>query len=249
VINYHWTNTDSSHHSDICDADIDKFSTRTAKRPLPFGRCSPRLAKMWFCLQLLVAITTMYTLLGVASWLAMLPCQALAAVYPLAKRHVPWPQFVLAPTVGWPVFAGWLSAQTKCGVVERVGVGICGMLFVLHAVWNIYYDTCYGLQDIVGDRKSGVGSLAQFLGVKYFEPFLCGTMMVCLGLFMWVAEQAGSSLFLKGMGIGVWALTVPFQFWALDFDDPSSGGRIMKFNVDLGMYITAMVLADFLVMN
>jgi 4-hydroxybenzoate polyprenyltransferase len=174
----------------------------------------------------------------------MLPCLALSFFYPLSKRFIQWPQFVLAPTVGWPVFAGWMSAQAHAEMRENMDLSICGALFASYAVWTVYYDTCYGLQDIAGDKESGVGSLAQFLGVKYIKPFLLGLNVIALGFLGLAAERSRCSLLLWILGIGLWAMSVPFQFLGLDPTKPGSGGKIFKFNITLGMYVTMVVLAE-----
>jgi 4-hydroxybenzoate polyprenyltransferase len=186
--------------------------------------------------QLFVANIAMHTLLGPATHMAMLPCLALSFFYPLSKRYISWPQFVLAPTVGWPVFAGWLSAQAHAGLHEKMDLSICAPAFASYAVWTVYYDTCYGLQDIAGDEESGVGSLAQFLGVTYIKPFLLGLNVVALGFLGLAAERSRCSLVLRAFGVGFWALSVPFQFRGLD--------QIFKFNISLGMYVTMVVLAE-----
>jgi 4-hydroxybenzoate polyprenyltransferase len=213
-------------------------------RPLPSGRCSPAKAHMWFYAQLFLANIAMRMLLGSSAHVAMIPCLALSFFYPLSKRYLQWPQFVLAVTVGWPVFAGWLSAQAYAGRHEELDMSICTPLYASYAVWTIYYDTCYGLQDIAGDKESGVGSLAQFLGVKYIKSFLLGLNVIAVGILGLAAERSRCSLLLRVFGLGFWALSVPYQFLNLDPTKPESGGNIFKFNITLGMYITTVVLAE-----
>jgi 4-hydroxybenzoate polyprenyltransferase len=186
----------------------------------------------------------MYTLLGVATHLAMLPCLALAFLYPLSKRYFQWPQFFLAPTVGWPVFAGWLSAQARAGITGRMDYWVCGALFLSYSVWTVYYDTCYGLQDIAGDKESGVGSLAQFLGAKYIKPFLLGLNVIALGFLVFAAKWSCCSWLLDFFGLAPWIVSVPFQFYGLDPKIPGSGGSIFKFNITLGMYVTLVMLVE-----
>jgi 4-hydroxybenzoate polyprenyltransferase len=230
--------------SDILDAEVDKFTARTATRPLPSGSCTLAVAHTWFYLQLFLANVAMYTLLGSATHFIMVPCMVLSFFYPLSKRYIQWPQFVLAPTVGWPVFGGWLSAQAHAGLYGNVDLAICGPLFASYACWTIYYDTCYRLQDIAGDKESGVGSLAQFLGVNYIKSFLLGLNIIALGLLGLAMERSHCSLFLWTLGVGFWALSVPFQFLGLDPTVPGSGGKIFKFNISLGMYVTTVILAE-----
>lgn len=121
---------------------------------------------------------------------------------------------------------------------------ICGPLFLCYASWTIYYDTCYGLQDIEGDGEGGVGSLAQFLGVRYIKPFLLALNILSLLFLGLAAERSGCSPFLKTFGLGMWAVNIQYQLHNLDPKIPTSGGKISRFNVMLGMYVTVVMLAE-----
>lgn len=240
--------TDALDRSDFLDAKIDTFSPRTASRPLPSGRCSPRSALAWFIAQLVFTNGAIYLLLGSATYATLAPCLVIALVYPLSKRYIRCPQLVLAPTVAWPIFAGWISAQSAARLPERINI-CCGLMWLSHAIWNVYYDTCYGLQDIVGDAHAGVGSMAKFLGMRCFKPALMGMMVVALGTFGLATMQLRCSLFFWVLTVGVWGLTVPLQLWMLDFRIPKSGGWVLRFNLDLGMYLTAVIMVEVLVLN
>ncbi|KAF2194382.1 hypothetical protein K469DRAFT_547146 [Zopfia rhizophila CBS 207.26] len=121
--------------NDILDAHIDAFAARTAVRPLPSGRCSILTALIWFCVQFVIANIAIWNLLGPATYYSVVPIFALATLYPLAKRSLPWPQLALAPIVLWPVFVGWISASS------RLDLTICGPLFLAYAAWTVYFDT------------------------------------------------------------------------------------------------------------
>ncbi|KAF2012413.1 hypothetical protein BU24DRAFT_484066 [Aaosphaeria arxii CBS 175.79] len=230
--------------NDIVDANIDRFAIRTASRPLPSGRYSVFTARLWFIAQVFLASSAVHVLLGIDSLYMVLPCFGLAFVYPLSKQYIQWPQFVLAPTVGWPIFIGWISVQTRVGIPERLDLSVCVPAFLSYATWTIYYDTCYGFQDIAGDKESGVGSLAQYLGIPFIKPFLLGVNVTSLLLLGLGCERSGCSMLFKYLGIGFWALSVPYQFYHLDLQKPSSGGRIFLFNIRLGLYITIAILVD-----
>jgi len=189
----------------------------------------------------------------------MLPAFAMATAYPLAKRFLSWPQFALAPTVAWPVFVGWISA-TKAGEsrsdespmlaavkLERLDLLICGPLFLAYAAWTICFDTAYGLQDILGDKVSGIGSLAQFLGRRFIKPFLSILNLFVSFLLGLAAERAHCSTFFWVFGIGLWAISVPFQLYILNPGVSRSGGKVFSFNIMLGLYVTFVTLMEVVV--
>jgi 4-hydroxybenzoate polyprenyltransferase len=174
----------------------------------------------------------------------MLTCFGLALLYPLPKRYVRWPQFVLAPTVGWPVFVGWISVKAHANMHENTNLSLCGPLFLCYASWAIYYDICCRLQDIPGDKEGGVGPLAQFLGVRLIMPFLLALNIFSLLFLGLAAERSGCSLFLKTFGLGMWAVNISYQLNSPDPRIPTSGKKIFRFNVMLGMYVTVVLLAE-----
>ena len=81
-----------------------------------------------------------YITLGPLSFVVVLPIYLLAAVYPLAKRFLPWPQLVLAPTFALTVLLGWISVRGLVYLTASVP------LSAFFAVWAVYFDTVYALQ-------------------------------------------------------------------------------------------------------
>lgn len=46
------------------------------------------------------------------------------------------------------------------------------------------------------------------------------------------------------LGVGVWALNIPWHLFSLDLQDRKSGGRIFKANIKLGLYMTAITVIE-----
>lgn len=46
------------------------------------------------------------------------------------------------------------------------------------------------------------------------------------------------------LGVGVWAVNIPWHLFSLDLQDRTSGGRIFKANIKLGLYMTAVTVIE-----
>jgi len=225
--------------NDIVDADIDAHVERTKRRPLPSGRIS-RIGALFFFFGIATVTTAaIFSFLGREVLVTAIPIYIIATIYPFAKRIVHWPQFVLAPAVAWPAFVGWVSASAH----GKNTVTDCLPLFFAYFTWTIYFDTCYGLQDAKHDRKINVGSLAVFLGdnIRPFLAFMGTILIALLGVTAW---RAHASLVYWVFAIGVWAASIPWQLSVLDPEKENTGGKIFAFNISLGIYITAVSLAE-----
>ncbi|KAF2247320.1 hypothetical protein BU26DRAFT_566306 [Trematosphaeria pertusa] len=214
---------------------------------------------LWFVFQLATSTIAVHTLLGRTVLYSVLPAYFMATIYPLAKHWMPWPQFALAPAVAWPVVTGCVSAADLSYTQEnhndisaitfmQLDLSICAPLFLAYASWTIYFDTAYGLQDIVGDRESGIGSLAQDLGKRYIRAFLAVVGVAIIILLSFGAISAGCSpvfwTFGVGtFGVGTWTCSILHQLYILDAEDPKSGGRVFGINIVLGFLVTVVATA------
>lgn len=120
----------------------------------------------------------------------------------------------------------------------------CTPLCVAYAAWTVYFDTAYGLQDIDGDRLSGIGSLAQFLGRRWYKPFMLGLNLFVVASIYVAVWRSNSSSLVSMVGVGMWVGGVPLQVRMLDPDDAKSGGKVFRFNITLGLMFTVLLLGD-----
>jgi len=224
--------------NDVIDKDIDAKVERTKNRPLPSGRISvPGAILSSVFLIALSDVATRY-ILGPTPTYYSWGITILYFFYPFAKRYLPWPQMVLAPACGWPAFVGWTSIEGHDGNLDR-----CIPLFLAVSVWTIYFDTAYGSQDAMDDKKIGVKSLAVWIG-EHIHRCLAFLGTLVIGLLSLSAYRSNVSLVFWVFGIAVWAVTIPYNLKCLDLSDRNSGGRVFRQNISLGGYVSLVAVAE-----
>jgi 4-hydroxybenzoate polyprenyl transferase len=142
--------------NDYWDRRIDKEVERTANRPLASGEVSIKEAAALVTITGLGAIALL-CMLPKASLMAGLLAIPLILLYPLVKKVSFYPQVVLGLTFNIGVFIGWYAVSKH---LSFTGVA----LYAASVLWTIGYDSIYGLQDIVDDKKIGVKSLSLKMG-------------------------------------------------------------------------------------
>ena len=187
----------------------------------------------------IVAITH-YTL-GEAAVITFIPIWGLSLIYPFMKRLIPFPQVVLGAVIGAAVFPGWAAVTEDLSGLEQ------GLpLFAATMSWVIYFDVFYATQDHQDDAKIGVKSIAVLLGDKTWM-FLGALALLQVGFFAITALKANMSWIFWILGIGVWAVNLPWHVFSLDMSNRKSGGKIFKANIMLGLYMTGIALAELLI--
>tara|TARA_Y100001936_G_C16035013_1_gene648006 strand:- start:1001 stop:1690 length:690 start_codon:yes stop_codon:yes gene_type:complete len=138
--------------NDIIDRKIDAQVERTRNRPLANKTMSLSeavlllLVLLFLSLCILISFNTITVLMGLASTF-------LVVTYPFMKRITHWPQLFLGITFNWGVIMGWTSVSESLSPIT--------FLIYLSAIfWTLGYDTVYGYQDIIDDKKIGVKSTA-----------------------------------------------------------------------------------------
>jgi 4-hydroxybenzoate polyprenyltransferase len=154
------------------------------------------------------------------------------------KRLIPFPQVVLGGIIGGAVFPGWIAITKQ---LDDLGDAL--PLFWATFCWVVYFDLFYATQDAPDDKKIGVKSLAVLLGGR-IHVALAGLGLVQVICFVLTAAKADLSLIFWVLGISVWALNIPWHIISLDLNDRSSGGRIFKANIKLGLYMTGTSLVE-----
>ena len=148
--------------NDISDSKIDRLVQRTAGRPLATGALNIFEAWIFFfvlgllsiCLLLLTNTLTIKISIFFAS---------LIVLYPLSKRFIPAPQFILGITFG----SGSLIAYSLQSNDFTVSLMI---LYTGIVAWIISFDTYYALEDKEDDLKININSTAIMWGenaIKY----------------------------------------------------------------------------------
>ncbi len=142
--------------NDISDYKFDSLVKRTAGRPIATGAVSLLEAWLFFiflgCLSLSLLFLTPSLTLKIALFYAVL-----IEIYPMAKRFIKAPQFVLGITFGSGVIISY-SLQS-----DNLSLSLLILYFGVVA-WIISFDTFYALEDIEDDKRLGINSTAILWG-------------------------------------------------------------------------------------
>ncbi len=220
--------------NDLIDREIDARVARTAGRPLPSGRVSPRNAVIFMAAQALVGLAVLLSfnfftiLLGLLSLVPVL-------VYPFLKRFTSWPQAALGLAFSWGALMGW-AAQTG---------GLAAPAFWFYAscvAWTIGYDTIYAIQDREDDVVAGVKSTALLFGdhvrsaVTLF--YLASVILAEIALLL-----AGAGI-VAHLGLLAFAVHLVWQVRRLDDVDEATALRLFRSNGLAGFLIFAGLLGE-----
>jgi 4-hydroxybenzoate polyprenyltransferase len=223
--------------NDIVDRNIDARVERTRSRPIPSKQVTAYQAFLFFGLQsilgfiVLIQFNLMTIFVGAASLV-------LVGIYPFMKRITFWPQLFLGLAFSWGALVGWTSQ------IEFIGLAPL-MLYAGCIAWTIGYDTIYALQDIDDDALIGVKSTARLFGDR------SGTAVAgfyALAILLWaVAGFAAGAGPVFGIGLALVAAGLVWQVVTLDVADPANALMRFKANHWIGVLLTAVMLADWLV--
>lgn len=189
--------------NDYNDRWLDWQVDRTKARPMATGEVEPREGLLLFGALMLIA----FGLVLLTNWLTValsVVAAALAATYPLLKRHTYLPQVYLGIAFGWGIPMAFAAVQ---GTVPP----IAWLLFLGNLLWTTGYDTWYAMVDREDDIRAGSKSTAILFG----DADLIAQAVIYAG-FLWamwlVGARAGLGLHYQ-VALGLAALVVLVQFW------------------------------------
>ncbi|MDB4158615.1 4-hydroxybenzoate octaprenyltransferase [Gammaproteobacteria bacterium] len=142
--------------NDISDFKFDRLVKRTAKRPIATGDVSLLEAWLFFIFLSFLSLSLLFLTPSLTLKISAL-CALLIAIYPMAKRFIKAPQFVLGITFGSGVVISY-SLQSDIFSLSLL------ILYLGVVAWIISFDTFYALEDIEDDKKIGVNSSAILWG-------------------------------------------------------------------------------------
>ncbi len=151
--------------NDIFDRKFDKFVKRTRNRPLASDKVKIVDAVLFILFQLFIGLLVViqFDWQVIVSSFLIIP---LIVIYPLLKRITYIPQFFLGLAFNWGIIVGHLSQNNQFDTKILY-------LFFAGVFLTTAYDTIYGFQDIVDDKKLGLKSLSILLEKqKYFLLFI-----------------------------------------------------------------------------
>ncbi len=220
--------------NDILDRKIDAQVERTRSRPIPSGQVSAKAAFVFAIflsfvgLAVLLQMNRFAILTGAASLL-------IVAVYPLAKRVISMPQFVLGLAFSWGALMGWAAAF---GSLDWRPI----VLYAGTICWVIGYDTIYAHQDRRDDAIIGVKSSARLFG-ENTKAALIILYAAALVLIATATIYSGGGMF-SLLGLGAFAAHLTWQVATLDANNPAYCLKLFRANRDAGLLLFAGITLD-----
>lgn len=220
--------------NDILDRKIDAQVERTRNRPLPSGQVSAKAAfafavfLSFIGLAVLLQMNRFAILTGVASLL-------IVAIYPLAKRVISMPQFVLGLAFSWGALMGWAAVF---GSLDWRPI----VLYAGTICWVIGYDTIYAHQDRRDDAIIGVKSSARLFGEKT-KPALTVLYSATIVLIGIATVFSGGGI-ISLIGLAAFAAHLSWQLITLDANNPAYCLKLFRANRDAGLLLFAGLALD-----
>ncbi len=220
--------------NDILDRKIDAQVERTRNRPIPSGQVS---AKAAFVFAVLLSFVGLAVLLQLNRFAILVGVSSLAivAIYPLAKRVISMPQFVLGLAFSWGALMGWAAVF---GSLDWRPLA----LYAGTIAWVIGYDTIYAHQDRRDDAIIGVKSSARLFGERTRSAIalLYGATVVLIAI---ATVYAGGGFFSLA-GLLAFAAHLTWQVVTLDADNPGYCLKLFRANRDAGLLLFAGLVLD-----
>ncbi len=220
--------------NDILDRKIDAQVERTRSRPIPSGQVT---AKAAFAFAILLSFAGLAVLLQMNRFAILTGVASLAivAIYPLAKRVISMPQFVLGLAFSWGALMGWAAVF---GALDWRPL----VLYAGTICWVIGYDTIYAHQDRRDDAIIGVKSSARLFGenTRLALIVLYATTVVLIALATIFSGGGVVSL----VGLAAFAAHLAWQVTTLDADNPAYCLKLFRANRDAGLLLFAGLSLD-----
>ena len=215
--------------NDILDRKIDAQVERTKSRPIPSGQVSVKAA---FVFAVLLSFAGLAVLLQMNRFAILTGAASLliVAVYPLAKRVISMPQFVLGLAFSWGALMGWAAVF---GALDWRPL----VLYAGTICWVIGYDTIYAHQDRRDDAIIGVKSSARLFGenTRFALTVLYAATIVLIALATIYSGGGVISL----IGIAAFATHLAWQVITVDANNPAYCLMLFRANRDAGLLLFA----------
>lgn len=223
-------------YNDYVDRDIDGSVERTRNRPIPAGLVSPAAALiivvlLSFCGLAVLVQFNMFTI-----WLAI-GSLLLVALYPFAKRVIPYPQIVLGMAFNWGALVGWAAIEGSLGWPAIA-------LYIGCVAWTVGYDTIYAHQDKEDDAMLGLGSTAIWFGKNTVS--YVGTLYAVAIIFWLVAGALAGAHLVYFTAVTLVSLQLAWQVATLDTSDTANCLWRFRSNRDVGAVVFLGLVADLL---
>ena len=222
--------------NDLWDRDIDRAVARTQHRAMASGAVSPLAGFALLAMLGLIGLIILIQLpqSAIITGICAIP---LIIIYPLAKRVTGLPQLVLSLTFGWGALLGFAAFGEWPTIISVI-------LYAAVGCWIFGYDTIYAIQDIADDTAAGIKSSAITLGQQLKPVVAFSYGLTVLGLLL--AGAMRSAEWAYYIGIAGVALHFKRQVSHIDLNDAMGAGDLFRSNRNVGLILTAALLAEFL---
>jgi 4-hydroxybenzoate polyprenyltransferase len=184
------------------DAELDAANPRTSTRAIPAGLLSRQFVFGFTCIAALLFVLAAAQLNPLTLYLSPLVLVVLLG-YSYLKRFTRWSHIGLGIALGLAPSAAWIAVRGSLD--PRIVV-----LTVAVTLWAGGFDVLYACQDFEHDRKAGLHSLPQAIGVP--RAFIAARAMhlAMLALLVWfgILFKFG---WIGWLGAGIVALLLAYE--------------------------------------
>jgi 4-hydroxybenzoate polyprenyltransferase len=160
------------------DADLDAANPRTSNRAIPAGLLSRPFVLGFTCITALVFVVAAAELNLLTLYLSPLVLVVLLG-YSYLKRFTRWSHLGLGLALGLAPSAAWVAVRGSLD--PRILV-----LTMAVTLWAGGFDVLYACQDFEHDRKVGLNSLPQAVGIPAAFWAARAMHLAMLGLLVWL---------------------------------------------------------------
>jgi 4-hydroxybenzoate polyprenyltransferase len=196
--------------NDIADRKFDPYVARTVNRPLAAKEITLTKALILLGFLLLCALGLVLCLNLLCFELACVGL-VITLIYPLMKRWIHAPQFVLGLAFSLGIPMAFAAAQGNLSHFSWT-------LWILGVLWPIIYDTLYAMTDREDDLKLGLHSTAIWFG-KWDQRIIGILEFIWLGLWIVLGQQYHLNIIFY-LGIAISASLLIYEHYKIHQKTP-----------------------------
>ncbi len=215
--------------NDLKDKKFDKKVERTKYRLIAQDKLTKVQIITYIIINSLVGICPLLFIpfKAVVVALCVIP---LIIIYPFMKRITWWPQLWLGITFNWGVFVGYNSINNNFISLEMLA------MYLACVFWTLAYDTVYGFQDIIDDRKIGIKSTSiKFKNNPKLFLVICYLISFIFLIFSFLSIKANP--FILGVILMLY-LIILLRVNIINLNSGIQCQRFFIFNSYCGLFIT-----------
>ena len=223
----------------VLDFNIDCRMARTARRPLPQGRITPRKALIFSAMLGMAGITLLnVTVNAVTAWLTLASLIGYAGIYTAILKRATPQNIVIGGVAGAaPPLLGWTAVT---GSIDSQGL----LLMLIIFAWTPphFWALCIARRDDYA--RAGVPMLPNTHGVSYTGvQILLYTLLTIVVTALPFVTGMNGWLYL----VGVCIINVKLLYWALKLNyssDISVPMKMFRYSIVYIMWLFAILLVD-----